>query len=461
MRKQLLSNSLWISFTKVITFLFSFGGSILLARILDPEVFGIVAMAAAISAIGTKFALIGIRPEVIKLDENDSNYVTKLNTILWLNIIITMIVAITLIIVVDFFGWLSGPATYIFPTIVSGWALDNCMLPARAILHKQQRYKEIFILRVFVPLTSFPIAIFMAFKGFDIWALVLPQAVALALSGWLAFFMAKMPLSFVFYKGTALSMLSHGKWYLVHSIMAGAYVNADKLLVGYFLGPHTLGLYHRALSLTRLFEQQLGTMLYTLGLPVFAGPQTGEQTKMKFLKYGLKFVCYLLCPAIVLFSIFSHDIVTFVYGEKWSTSAKYFDYLVPFTILWASYQLLKGKLIGSDDIKFVAKIDIVKLLVMTGVSLLLVGSLGVMGVGAGLAIGALVGNGLLVKKVVAQDATFFFREMAYPILFMFLLITIGLTLDKYTAISLIFLLLLFFSWIERKEISYVFKGRIT
>lgn len=459
MRKKLLSNSLWISLTKITTFVFSFGGSILLARLLDPEIFGIVAMATAVSAVGTKFALIGIRPEVIRLDEEDDEYVSKLSTIFWLNIIITALGSGLLILIVESFGLLSAPASYIFSTIVCGWALDNCMLPARAVLHKNQRYKSIFFLRVFVPLVSLPIAVLMAFSGLGVWSLVLPQAAALALSGWIAFVLAGMPIAFVFLRSTAISIASKGRWYLTHSVMSGGYSDADKLLIGYFLGTTTLGLYHRSYSISKLFQQQLGTMLYTLGLPIFSGVRTSEDVKIKFLKYGVKFISYIVCPAVVTFSVFSTEIITFVYGEKWVTSAEFFDYLVPFSVLWSIYQLLKGKLVGSGDIKFIAKVDIAKLIIMLSASVFLVASFGVLGIAVGLALGALIANILLIKKILADDLSKFLKAMVYPLTYLASVILLGLVLEGYVAVSVILALSLCFMWLERADIAYVIKGK--
>lgn len=459
MRKKIISNGLWLSLTKISTFFITFGGSVVLARLLDPEVFGFVAMATAISAIGTKFALIGIRPEIIRLDDTDSMYVSKMSTVFWLNLLVTVVGACLLVIMVDFFGWLDSPASYVFPIIVSGWALDNCMLPARAVLHREQRYKSIFILRVFVPLTSIPFAVILALNGFGVWSLVLPQAISLATAGLIAFLMANMSISFSFNKDTVVSIFSKGKWYLVHNIMAGGYSNADRLIIGGFLGSSALGFYQRSYSLSQLFQQQLGTMFYTLGLPIFIDSKAGEESKIKFLKYGIKFVCYLICPAILVFSIFSHEIITFIYGNRWEKAAEFFVYLVPFSVFWSIYQVLKGKLIGSSDVKYLAKVDLIKLMLMVGICVSSVEYFGVLGVGAGLAIGAFVGNIMLIKKIVGENALYFLKDMFYPIIFLPISMAVCLTFERYFALLVLIVLTLIFFWFERDNIIYIVKGR--
>jgi O-antigen/teichoic acid export membrane protein len=159
-----------------------------------------------------------------------------------------------------------------------------------------------------------------------------------------------------------------------------------------------------------------------------------------------------------VFSIFSYEIVTFIYGDKWASVAEFFVYLVPFSVLWSIHQVLKGKLVGSSDIKFIAKVDFFKLLIMVGCSALSIERFGVLGVSVGLASGMFVGNFILIKKIVGSNLLCFLKDMAHPFIYMIVSIMMNLFFEGYFAFIVLITLTIYFFWVERSDIKFVVNG---
>lgn len=449
-----MAGGLWVTLSKIVTFLLTFGGGIILARFLEPKLFGAVAMATAVSVIFSRLCNIGVRPEIMRLDADRPDYHDCVSTIFWVNAIVTAGAVVLASLIVYAIPVLSENAKKVFPVIMFCWAGDNLSLPARSLLHKHMRYWELFWIRVMVPLLSMPVAIGMVLSGLGIWSLVIPQSGFLLLSGVIAYILVCHPLVFRL-SGEAIKLIScQGGWYVTHGLTAAGYTKADNLVIGTFLGDTALGLYSRAYSLGALFHQQAGTVLYTLGLPVYTDPSLPEVTKMAYLRLAIKAIVYGVFPVVLFVALYINPLIQFVYGDKWLPAGQYFQYLAPFAVLWPVYQLFKGKLVGAGRIDYMAKLDLVKLILIVAFALILTEPYGVLGVAIAVNLSVAVAILVAGRKIYTQAPKKGEAGLMKPALFVPVML-LGLSLSDNSIFAFFPAVVFFFFYFEREEIRWL------
>jgi O-antigen/teichoic acid export membrane protein len=292
-------------------------GAVVLARLLLPTDFGLVAMVTAFSIWIAGFGVNGFTEYIIYRQELPDDEVLA---IYWLHVLIASGLAAAFVV----FGFvlvkinhepaLSGIAA----AMASSFVLYALSTTPIALLKREMKFGKVALADMSSVVLSYVLAIGAALLGLRYWAVVIRQLTipvvlvfgALILSPWRpkgAFRIKRAFSSLKYavkvYLNLALGFLSNG---------------FDKVLLGKFHGPRLLGNYDRAYSIFSMPAAQLLTPLHNVALAALSRLQ---DDKDRFTAYFAKAVSLVAFPGVlasVLLTVLARDLVALLLGRNWT-----------------------------------------------------------------------------------------------------------------------------------------------
>ncbi len=314
-----------------LTFVVQMGATIVLARLLSPEDFGIQGMVFAMTGLLGLFRDAGlgvasVQREVVTHEQT--------STLFWINVavgaILTMVAAAMAPFLVSFYN----EPRLLSVTLVSSVAFlfNSLAVQHRALLYRATRFVAMATIDVLTLALSATVGVSMAALGFGYWALIgmaVSGPMITAAAAWIA--MPWRPGRPTRTSGVR-SMLHFGGALTFNTLVVYLAYNTDKILLGRFWGAEALGLYGRAYQLGNVPVQQLWSAIGNVAFPALSRAQSDpERLHRSFLK-----VYSVVISATILVTmscaVFAEEIVHIVLGPKWSGAADVLRLLTP-TIL--------------------------------------------------------------------------------------------------------------------------------
>jgi PST family polysaccharide transporter len=307
---------------------------VIMARLLDPEDFGLVAMVAVVTGVYDIFSSAGLASATIqKTTVTDK----QISTLFWINILVGVVLLLlcsaTAPVLVAFYN--EPRLFWVTVAIGTGFLFSAAGVQHSARLQRQVRYVELTMIETLALLLSYASGIGMAVGGFGYWALV-GSTIALsaantALMWTIAAWIPGPPR-----RGVSIrSMLRFGGTITLNHLVAYIAYNFDKLLLGRFWGADALGVYGRAYQLINI---PTGNLTGAVGGVVFSALSRLQDDPIRLRSYFLKgyfLVISMTVPITIFCALFADDIVLVVLGPKWADAASIFRLLTP-TILVVS-----------------------------------------------------------------------------------------------------------------------------
>jgi O-antigen/teichoic acid export membrane protein len=290
---------------------------VVLARLLTPEDFGVVAAAMMVISFSQIFWEAGMGKAVIQSQE-DRNAVA--NTAFWINNFLGLFVAGVLISV-------SNPiAEHIFHDQRVGLVLQVMSIQVflaalsavhTALLQKDMHFKRLFWVRFATVSLPGLVSIPLALKGMGYWAIVFGTLAGQAIQVIVLWNMSTWRPSTRIDRDVGEKLVRFGSWVAFSGLLAWFYGWADSLIVGMYLGAKELGLYRTG--------SQLVVMIYAIifspVLPVLYSHLSKIQSNQQRANQGLvkviSIITFISIPLAFILYLSGGDISIFVLGSKW------------------------------------------------------------------------------------------------------------------------------------------------
>lgn len=326
---------------------------IILMNLLEPEEFGLIAMATVFSGLLELFSKFGLGASLIqspKIGDKD------IDTVFWSSAVIGVILAISMI-------GLSWPIAMMYKepdlvSIIQVLSLSFLFLPVAttpsSLLQKDLRFKEIFYVNIIAVIFSSILAIILAYQGFGVWSLVYHRLSATFVRSIGMWIIAKFKPGFLFSKEHLRKHLKFGLPFLGSKTFIYLIGTADNFIIGYFLGSRQLGLYSRAYALSSIPARRLGLMLSTVLFPSFAQLRNDKEHLVRMFKKLNDTLLFFVSPLMLILSLGAEPIILIISNEEWLPSAYLLEYLSFVAITKVSAQVFHNLLIsqGKSDLDF-------------------------------------------------------------------------------------------------------------
>jgi len=303
--------------THFLNFIFHTASVIILARLLTPTDFGLVAMVTAFSLLPMNFGWNGF-PEYILQKQSISN--REINAIFWVQVYIASFLSLCFVLfgfyLIDFYAEsaLSG--------IAAALALTFILVPLstthRTLLRREMKFTSIAVGDLIARILSIICAIAAAILGMAYWAIVIRQLVEPILMMFIAWFLCPwrpgMPTNLSSalpgFKFAIKVYLNFTIDYLTKSI--------DKIFLGKFHGPDMLGNYDRAYHLSSMPGGQILIPLRNVALATLSRLRDDKVRFHLYYTKALSLVTLLGTIAAVVLMLTAQDLVPLLLGPEWN-----------------------------------------------------------------------------------------------------------------------------------------------
>jgi PST family polysaccharide transporter len=300
--------------------------TVVLARLLVPADFGLVAMVTAIVGVAELVREFGLSGAIVRLREIDEGMWAALYRFSFLLGLATM--ALTAAIAPLIAALYGEPRlvalTFALAPIV---LLNSIAMPLQARLQRELRFGLIALSDALSMAVGVVGAIVAAALGAGVWSLVLLTGLS-SLYRLVAMLAAVRPnVRAARPMRELLPVLSVGGSIFGVQLLNYAARNLDNVLIGRALGPAVLGVYSRAYGLLMLPISQLNGPLARVGLPVLSRLQDDEVAYRRYVRTAMLVVGYAAIPTFALAAAVSGPLVALLLGPQWDAAAPIFALL--------------------------------------------------------------------------------------------------------------------------------------
>jgi PST family polysaccharide transporter len=300
--------------------------TIVLARLLTPVDFGLVAMVTSITAIANGFADLGLTEATIQRAEINHRQVS---TLFWINTGMGLILTLITAGMAPLLAWFYKDPRLVGITLVVSvsFLIGGLRGQHNALLKRQMRFTSVAVRDITASLLAVPVAILLAFRGFGYWAIVaLPLATNTAqmvISWWMVDWKPGLPHR----DPEVRSLVSFGGNVAASYVVFNWIRNADNVLIGWYWGAGPLGYYSRAFNLLTLALTQVTGPVSSVALPALSRVHSHPEL---FAKYYLR-ICNLIGWVVAgLFGflfVAAKPLIVILLGQKWVAAAPVFQFL--------------------------------------------------------------------------------------------------------------------------------------
>jgi teichuronic acid exporter len=368
LKKQALSGVFWSSMQLFGNQFIGFGVSMVLARLLLPSEFGLIAMLGVFIGLGTALIDSGLTQSLIRtenLDDEDFSTVFFFN--LGGSIVIYSIIYIVAPCIADFYNQeilTSIVRVYCIVFIINAFSAIQITRLTKMMDFKTQ-------LKVSLPslIIGGIVGITMAYNDYGVWSLVwgnITQTIAGTLQLW---FWSQWRPSWVFNRKKFNYHFNYGVKLMLSGILDLIFTNAYTIIIGKFFAPAQVGFYNRAQTLQMLPVVSVSSIVTKVSFPLFSSIQNDDVRLKSIYKRIMQMVVFLVTPTLILMAVLGEPLFRLLFTEKWLPAVPYFQILCVTGILYPinSYNLQILNVKGRSDLFL--KLEVLKKIIVVVVIL--------------------------------------------------------------------------------------------
>lgn len=293
---------------------------IILARLLQPADFGILAMVIVITTLAEIIRSMGLGAALIqKQDAGDRHY----NAAFWGNvavgIILNILIQITAPWISAFYGQPELEKILRVYSIV--FLIGSLNVVQESLMQKKLEFRRLFMMDAISITISGALALYLAFTGWGVWTLIIQYITITTISTIILWITSSWKPSFSFSSGAFRDIRAYGFNFLGYELMNFFARNIDNLLIGKYIGASALGFYSRAYFLMLQPLNITNQVLARVMFPVLARMQENkDEIKRVYLK-STSLTAFIVFPAIVFVFVCTEPVIELIFGEKWLPAA--------------------------------------------------------------------------------------------------------------------------------------------
>ena len=326
LKQKAASGMVWTSMQKFIGMGLSFISGIILARLLTPEDYGCIGMLSIFMLIANTFVDGGFASALIqKKRPKQEDY----STIFFFNLGMSLLMYIILFLAAPFIA-----RFYKMPLLSSVLRVQGLVLIINALsliqsnqLKKQFLFKKLAIVTLLASFISIVVTIFMAYKGFGVWALVAMNLITAIIPAVVYWLTNKWIPKFVFSKTSFKELFKFGFFMFLTNLINTFCNNIQGLLIGRFYNPATMGYYSKAKSTEELASTSISNTIGQVTYPLYAEYQNDKPLLANAIKRITIVIAYITIPMMFLVILLAKPIFIQLYSDRWLDSVPYFQVL--------------------------------------------------------------------------------------------------------------------------------------
>lgn len=359
LKKSTIGAASWNLATMLANHLKTFVVSLILARILNPEDFGLLGMATVFASITESFVDFGFGNAVIQ--KKDVNRL-QLSTVFWVNNIFAVILCILM------YSSSSVVAAYFeMPRLVAitrlmslTFIIKGLSTLQNALYKKSLNFKTPFKISIISGSISGIFGILLALQEFGVYSLIYAQISGWVISTALIWYYSNWRPSFEMDLLSIKNLWNFGSKYTAARFIDAVFLRMDTLVIGKVFSASILGIFYKAQSLNKLVVQYAFNSFSNVLFPSFS--RLTEDKKR--LKYSAVRVLHIVCFTTFFFAgllyINAESLIVLLYTDKWLESVPLFKIMALYTFTVTLPPILNAPILALGHSGEVLRLEVKK-----------------------------------------------------------------------------------------------------
>ena len=332
LRDKTVKGVIWSSIDRFSAQGIQFVFSILIARLLVPEDYGVIAMLNIFLAVSQTFIDSGFSTALIrKVDRTETDF----STVFYFNIAVAVVFYFAL--------FFSAPAianfynTPLLESITKIVAL-NLIIGSLSGIHNAKLsiaidFKSRAKVSIVSTLLTGTIGLWMAYSGYGVWALVVQNLFSGIIRTVMLLMIVKWRPALVFSWISFKELFSFGSKLLASGLLDTIYNNVYTLVIGKVFSPSVLGTYSRANGLAEFPSSNITGVLQGVTFPVLSSIQNEDVRMADAYKRFLKLSAFLVFPLMIGLAAIADPFVRLILTDKWEGTIPLLQ-IICFAMMW-------------------------------------------------------------------------------------------------------------------------------
>ena len=333
--------------------------SILIARLLVPEDYGIIAMLGVFLGVSQTFIDSGFGSALIrKIDRTETDF----STVFYFNIVVAVLFYVAL--------YFAAPAIATFyntPLLVPVTRIValNFVIGSFSGIHNAKLsiaidFKSRAKISVLSAILTGSAGLWIAFLGYGVWALVVQTVLASCIRTIMLWWIVKWRPQLIFSWKSFKELFSFGSKLLASGLLDTVYNNIYPLVIGKVFSPSSLGVYAKAKALADFPSSNITAILQNVTFPVLSTIQYDEDKLADTYKRFLRIAAFIIFPLMLGLSAVADPFIRILLTDKWESSI-YLLQIICFALMWYPIHAINLNILqvkGRSD--YFLKLEIVK-----------------------------------------------------------------------------------------------------
>jgi teichuronic acid exporter len=313
--------------------------TLVLARLITPADFGLIAAATSVVALTEVFSQIGVGSALVQVPRLEARHLETGSTISLMFgagfCLSTWLLAPTLAVFFrteELTGLLRALA-FLFP-------LRGMAVVSTSMLRRSLKFRQIALSEVIAFTSSYAgVAVVLALLHFGVWALAIAMLVDGVLRTGIALWLSPPPWRLGGDLAAARQLVSRGLSFTLAQVFSMVALKGDNVVVGRWLGAEPLGFYTRAYTLMTIPVDLFSTITQRVLFPAMSQLQGDTARLASTYKRGVSLLALSLLPIGVLMFVLSDEVIALLLGPAWSSAAPALEFLAFGIYFRGSYKL--------------------------------------------------------------------------------------------------------------------------
>lgn len=333
--------------------------SIVLARLIMPEQFAAIAMLSIFLAIANLFINSGFSTALMR--KNDRTQV-DCSTVFYFNIVISVVSYLILYLIAPYVA-----IFYDLPELKSILRVTSVSLIIgstagvhRTLFSARMDFKSLAKYNIAALIISGCVGMYLAYKGFQVWALVVQSIVSTVVNTLFIWFASPWRPTWQFSWVSLKEFFGFGSKLLASGLLDTVYTNMYSVVIGKFFPHSDLAFYNRASGLKSLASSTPTSVLQSVTFPALCQLQGNDDTLRSAYRRMLRVSAFVIFPLCLGIGGVSFPLINVLYTDVWIYAATLLQIIV-FAGMWYPIHAINLNLLqvkGRSDLFF--RLEVIK-----------------------------------------------------------------------------------------------------
>ncbi|MBR4502330.1 MAG: lipopolysaccharide biosynthesis protein [Clostridia bacterium] len=290
--------------------------SIILARLLAPEVYGTIALVTVFITILQVFVDSGLGNALIqKKDVDDTDY----STVFFFNITFCSVLYVLLFLAAPLIArfYNDDSLTDIVRVLGLTVLIAGVKNVQQAYVSRNMLFHRFFYATLGGTIGAAIVGIYLAYHGYGVWALVAQQVFNVAMDTVILWITVKWRPRRLFSFGHLKTLYSFGWKLLVSSLVDVVYNDIRQLIIGKMYSKEDLAYYNRAKQIPHLITSNINTSINSVLFPAMSSAQESRERVKAMTRRAIKISTYIMAPMMMGLAACSKPVISILLTDKW------------------------------------------------------------------------------------------------------------------------------------------------